>query len=271
MKEHPIDDLFAKKLSNWEPKASPDLWNRIEGKQQTSSREGGWWYWYAAAGVVFVMMVGYMVWQGQNSALQPANETIAKLDVIQEQTQEIQSIVSQDSDRAIIATLDELKNEIPKSKQSPPSVTFLDINPTVEKEEKYVAAIDIPDFKPIQKEGYSPQASETSDKSMPIIVPMPTEIALGLSDEPKVEQSKNRVIVAHILVNEDETKPDGLRSSKFIKVLRQLKNVKEGDTVDWQEVGFNPKNLIARADERLKNKEEKVSKYYQNLKEKTKL
>lgn len=271
MKKHPIDDLFARKLSSWEPKASPDLWNKIAEKQQTSSRKGGWWYWYAAAGVVLVMMAGYLVWQGQSSALQSANTTVAKLDVLREPTQENQRIVEQDSDQAMLATLDDLNNEIPTRRQSPPSVTVLDTNPTVEKEEKYLSVIDIPDLKPIQKEGGATYTSEISEKSMPVIVPVATEMALGMSEESKIVQPQNRVIVAHILVSEDETKPDGLKSSKFIKVLRQLKNVKEGDAVDWEEVGFNPKKLIARADERLKNEEEKVSKYYQNLKEKTKL
>jgi hypothetical protein len=41
--------------------------------------------------------------------------------------------------------------------------------------------------------------------------------------------------------------------------------------VDWEEVGFNPKSLVAKVDDHLRNGEEKVSEKYHNLKEKTKL
>ena len=84
------------------------------------------------------------------------------------------------------------------------------------------------------------------------------------------EPTKTRVIIAHIPTTE-EADQDDQKSSKLLRVLRQLKNAKEGEAVDWDVVGFNPKKLMARADQRLRNEEEKLSKQYQNLKEKTKL
>jgi hypothetical protein len=54
--------------------------------------------------------------------------------------------------------------------------------------------------------------------------------------------------------SEADDKP---RGSRFSRVFRQLKNARAGEKVDWDEVGFNPKDLVARVDDRLRNRDDK--------------
>lgn len=265
MKKHPIDDLFARKLSDWEPKVSPDLWDRIEVTQKKSSRKVVWGYWYAAASLVLVMLTGYLVWKGESETFTPTNETIATRDSGQVTPQRGKSFQIVEPEQVLVAAEAKATNKVVERKV--PTSKVIDLDATAaQKDGEYLATIEIQDLQPVEKEKYSPQTLEKVRDNLPVVVP--PEIALGASEEPK---SNDRVIVAHIPLQESGLQEENVKSSKFIKVLRQLKNAKEGEAVDWNEVGFNPKKLIARADERLRNEEEKVSKYYQNLKEKTKL
>jgi hypothetical protein len=56
------------------------------------------------------------------------------------------------------------------------------------------------------------------------------------------------------------------KSSRFAKVFRQLKNARAGEPVDWQEIGFNPKDVIAKVDGRGRSRDEEGSEKYQNTK-----
>ncbi|MES2797526.1 MAG: hypothetical protein V4683_16275 [Bacteroidota bacterium] len=60
------------------------------------------------------------------------------------------------------------------------------------------------------------------------------------------------------------------KKEKYLsKLFRQLKNAKNGDRVDWKEVGFKPAKILARAENKLKNTKEDLTDSYQEAKSKT--
>lgn len=268
MKKHPVDDLFARKLTDWQPKPSAQLWDRIETRQEKVSRRLGW-YWYAAASVAILLLACYVVWQSEAVEISGSEREVATAEQMKPITQpetlaevspsdKATGLVSKGESREAISP-NQVATQIRKVKISEEALGAKS-NATMGIDEKiHVAAI--------QKEVTAPESliAENAEGTSP----QPTAIQAEIIKETFPNPSTGRVIVAHVEIApqvEDEPK-----SSKFIRVLRQLKNAKQGEAIEWDEVGFNPRKLMAHADERLKNEEEKVSKKYQELKDKTKL
>jgi hypothetical protein len=69
-------------------------------------------------------------------------------------------------------------------------------------------------------------------------------------DGMKLRLENNRVIIAEIQTASVEVeKPiQSTKEKRVRKIFRQLKNLKNGEEVNWEEVGVNPKQLIARVD-----------------------
>lgn len=60
------------------------------------------------------------------------------------------------------------------------------------------------------------------------------------------------------------------KKEKYLsKLFKQLKNAKNGDRVDWKEVGFKPAKILARAENKLKNTKEDLTDSFQVAKSKT--
>ncbi|MPR33793.1 hypothetical protein [Salmonirosea aquatica] len=273
MKKHPVDDLFARKLADWQPSTSPDVWKRIEDRQEKKSRRLIGWHWYAAASLTLLLMVGYVVWQNQSTILPDAGRGLATV----EQPQQPETNTSR-SDRAL------QKSEVPPINSEAEKITtrskveenilnqntraFAKVDPIAQPQrQEPKPVLEDTEVAAIQKKEIGSELLIPDNKAITSL--QPVEARLETTNETLAEQTKGRVIIAHIetdkLVQEDP------KSSKFIRILRQLKNAKEGEAIEWDEVGFNPKKLVARADERLRDEEEKISKKYQELKDKTKL
>ena len=75
----------------------------------------------------------------------------------------------------------------------------------------------------------------------------------------------SRIIVKHPTEIADLDKKEKYLS----KLFKQLKNAKNGDRVDWREVGFKPAKILARAENKLKNTKEDLTDSYQVAKSKT--
>ncbi|TDB63658.1 hypothetical protein [Arundinibacter roseus] len=271
MKKHPVDDLFAKKLDSWERKPSKDLWKRIEARQKTKTRRMAAWYWYAAAGVVLTIAAGYLVWQSEAPSQMDTSNTLAKQEIILPKSEPRESLAVLPEKKPELEAKQELVSDATGKHMSQLPVNSGDSQTEIKQnlDSEPVEAVEIQvatTTKPLEVATEPPMTEKPSIASL-----QPTTDGTSKEnlENPEIGTPK-RVVIARVQtempVNEDEAK-----SSKFIRILKQLKNAKEGESVDWKEVGVNPRKMIARADARLKNEEEKVSKYYQNLKEKANL
>lgn len=273
MKKHQVDDLFARKLRDWQPKPSADLWKQIEDRQEGKIRRLAGWYWYAAASVA-LMMVSYVVWISRSEVLPGTNREFAVVDQIRESKVDTAGNgASIANGRGALANSGIQENEnrvlpqgmkVPRQSEQATAGKEYVVQPGVLEAEPVLDRLEVA---AIQKIETAPESLVPDVKSK--IVVHPLEVHPEITNESLVAQAEGRVIIAHIETS--EVGQEDHRSSKFIRILRQLKNAKQGEAIEWDEVGFNPKKLMARADERLRNEEEKVSKRYQELKDKTNL
>lgn len=286
MKKHPVDDLFKRKLEGLERTPSENAWLKIQEKQSARSRTAKSrpvvWGWYAAAGVAAAVMGGYLVWQNQQvnspggiqpqqtiAAAKPAQKDPAVSPVENLNAPVEQLAVAEKKGNAVV------ENAAKRLKQAynTPEIT----QTQVAKIEDTQTPIAQPE--PVQN---APVVALNEKLSVPVntiqpeplkspvaqdIKTLPDEPAVSRVSKPEPEPTRTIVAVVETGTNETEEKP---RNTRFARVFRQLKNARAGEKVDWDEVGFNPKNLVARVDDRLRNKDERSSEK-DHPKDKTKL
>jgi hypothetical protein len=267
MRKHPVDDLFKRKLSDIEKKPSSAAWEKIQAKTKKERRLAGW-VWYAAASVAVVLIAGYIVWNAERTNI----ETIDKKEIaVVSQPSEHVNEIEKDSVQNIEIEAGEMSGsakELASNGDKPKREGPISINKSAKSE-----ATDQLDARKIEPETLATINIERKEEIIPEmpsveITPKTEEVILAKVNPVSTEPTRTIVVAVQTNDQDSEDKP---KSSKFSKVFRQLKNARAGERVDWEEVGFNPKSLVAKVDDRFRNGEEKVSEKYHNLKDKTKL
>jgi len=277
MKKHPIDDLFKGKLSDVEKQPSADAWSRIQKEQTNTGQRFVGWIWYAAASVVIAVMTGYGVWYGQhkNSENFDSENTLAT--------------VKNKSSTKLTISVDSLKPDNSSIKEEIETTIAVvgknEFTPEASKSDKPVSADKVVLKAGLQNkiEVRNADIEELAGKSFEVNpINPPKSIASSVQLEIEKEIAPKQALASieekqeshTIVVNIDETESDSNeknKSSRFTKVFRQLKNVRAGEPVDWKDVGFNPRTIVAKVDGRIRDKEEVISEKYQNIKGRTKL
>ena len=264
-----IDILFARKISNLEKTPSPGLWQRIEQGQKKETRRLGSWLWYAAASVTVLLTAGYFVWQNQSLRFEPKGRMAQTEQVINPKEEKLDSHAWRPGETKDLASVQETKpaksNNQSRSMRVETLATIIKAAAPTQQETEQIPILGGIEIAKVEKATVNPEqllAKTEEAKSLQTVdVQVPGTLLAALSQK--------RVIVAHVEMETfDKENPE---PPKFIRIMRQLKNAKQGDEVEWDKLGFNPKRILARADERLRNGEEKISDKYQELKNKTKL
>lgn len=266
MKKHPVDDLFKKRLTSLEKQPSELAWERIQQGQKTKSRRIAVWVWYAAASVSLALISGYVVWQNETeNSGKLANQTeMAKVEKITPKTGLTENL---ESDKNLAQA--GVKTEV----LSDPSSVELVQNSKLPKVQKIREVGKERQYKETQPGSLKTNNSDIiqvsvirSAKSEEIrtnkIDLQQSVVAEKINSKPvelaQVEEKKaDRTIVVEVEEPKNEFKDK--KPSRLARVFRQLKNVREAEPVDWDDVGFNPKNILARVDDRPNTNDEKVS------------
>jgi len=268
-KPNKIDDLFAHKLSNLERTPSPDLWQRIEQGQKKESHRLGGWYWYAAASVAILLLAGYMMWQSGGQKIGPQGQMARTEQVIKPKEGKPDSpALEMNEKEALVSTGKTESSESSDQHKLVQKATFTAVEKAVgliQPDSRRTPILEDIKIAQVEKPKTNPEQLIAKTNEVEPLQPVegqaPGTVLTALPQK--------RIVVAHVeMENLDKENP---APSKFIRVMRQLKNAKQGDEVEWDELGFNPKRILARADERLRNGEDKISDKYQELKNKTKL
>lgn len=277
MKKHPTDKFFAEKLKEVEIKPRPEAWDKLQMRMQAKQRRiGGWWQqgpWLAAAGVSLVLVAGWVVWSlNQSPDLTVAHKEVHKSMPPQEQTQTIplgeSNKISSSTDTDAIAALAEtskktidkgvekrkIKSVIPQkdSRLSQPRVlesSELQSSQEVASNENKTPERENVNLAPTKVE----QPQSIAQNSPTVNQPVTKTVVLQL---PELKQSL--VASAQVESNVEKQKSDNedfgenllnkpRKSTRMAKVWQQLKNAKNGEKVDWEEVGFNPNKVLAKA------------------------
>jgi hypothetical protein len=268
MKKHPVDELFRKRLVALEKSPSDNAWRIIQEKNESREKPAGW-IWYAAAVFLVLLIAGYAGWDGSFSSersviaiSKPQSSKNAEKPVMPEteitkQENVAQGITKQKMLERILADINEKKQNEPKQVGQVASeaennaevgvITSIKIEETLEK---------------------LPVAEPRALVNLPSLPKTEIESNTTSSEMEGQEPAITIIVAVEATEDDDVVKP---KSSKFSRVFRQLKNARAGERVDWDEVGFNPRSLVARVDDRLRAKDDKISEKEQTPKDRRKL
>ncbi len=239
MNKHPVDDLFREKLSAFEKKPSSDAWNRISLGQSKRNTKLAGWIWYAAASVTLALIAGYSVWQQETA---PTSEI-----AVVEKKQPI--IIPQDNAKAVSEAQ---KNTIVVSEggksilRTSSEIGVAIAKPDDSKEDQAFAMVEDPATEPVENNQLAIPEIKAQDQ---------VELTQNVANETRetaLPELKNadRIIIVNVTSGDDSL--DQPKLSRFTRVFRQLKNARAGERVNWDEVGFNPKSVLARVDSKRK-------------------
>ncbi|MCF0057704.1 hypothetical protein [Dyadobacter sp. CY356] len=264
MKKHPVDDLFKKRLNSLEKQPSELAWERIQQGQKNKSRRIAAWVWYAAASVSMALISGYAVWQNQSeNSGKPSNQTemamVEKtipetgLPEIPEAGKTNKTIARADKEGEVLLNKSSVKvvqnSKLPADRKIREVVRKAQDQEIKEIREKDADIIQVTVIKTTK-----PEETKT-DIQQPVLSEKVNTKSVEVA---QVEDKKaDRTIVVEIEEPKNEFKDK--KPSRLARVFRQLKNVREAEPVDWDDVGFNPKNILARVDDRPNTNDEKVS------------
>lgn len=244
MKKHPVDDRFARKLGEWSVTPSAEAWERI--RQAQDKRKPLWQrkhLWFAAACSLLTFQTAYWIWSSYERQVVSEGNKLTSVRRLEKglNSGRLDSSESRLGDD-FLPGLEALKVQKPplleNSVQSPANAAA-----------EMIA---------MEKEGSLPLVEvkeDTTRREMEDLLVHEQEIAPDLPEKELAEvkpsppvnsKEPDRVVIVHVAPREEEMKP-----SRFQRVLRQLKNAKQGEPVEWSELGLNPKKLFVKADGRM--------------------
>lgn len=247
-----IDKFFAEKLQQYERQPRAAAWEKLQTRleKQESKVIPLWWKFASAASVALLLASGvYWLNTPRNAvddrfaSVENRNpKVITEKDFVEEikPSKEKQNLASiQDNERVRLETV--------ASKQYENAIVSKRIK--LEKEQtnsndEMILSKNItpePISKPVLESNTIVLVVENTQKTT--VKPEKETIVLNL-----IETQSEAVAEATVL---DESA--NRKQSKFNKIWQQLKRAKNGENVDWKEVGFKPQKLLARADAKIEN------------------
>ncbi len=279
MKKHPVDRRFAKALRQHEKAPRPEAWQRLgvnlgQVEEAPTRRLLPFWYVGVAASVAVLLLAGYLWWRPTppNAVFQPqvakvnppkpnptpdAKKSPEKPMVMESQ---LPASLPQLAQREPVNAAHEQRrtSQPTVAERTPQTVKLPASTPS--------APVEVAVAEP-RREPIPPLATEVP--ALPTVrtnVPTATLVA----EMAKPAQTVLIVRLTDPLADEAasaETKPR--KRNRMSRIFNQLVNAKNNERVDWNEVGFNPNRLLARAEEKVERGTQKVAETYQTVKEKT--
>lgn len=264
--QHPIDRLFAEKLKGAEQAPRPQAWAKLESQLggQRRKRIGTWWF-AAAASVAVVVLAGWWAFRDNTPAAQLAGQTIkngALKPPKSPTTQDFAQLnkvngtstkVAQKAVKTDLATPQSIRvgtkppqNPTPQVHQP---VLEKSLAPQLAQQPTLDNKLPTPPTTKIDEE-------KTSDKpqvqTLPVVAAAETKptTALPLEGNTTIVMNMNESLVRNAFKETITDTAKAKKASKLVRLFKQLKNAKDGEKVDWKEVGFDPTKLLARADEK---------------------
>jgi len=262
MKKHPIDDLFSRKLHGAEIAPREEAYQKLQARMQAKQRRiGGWWQqgpWLAAAGVCLFLGAGWVLWKNNT----PQNLTTAQ--IISQQTPVTATTpeqVARTTEKISVENKANLKRNAeakelkiakiqrvePKNSNLKQAEIKADFQEQVAKvmEETAIKNQSLSltnEESKVVAQANMPSVKDTKPRAKTVFLQLPSiKETLVVA----TEQNGNTTNIEEVEIHEDLiNKPR--KSSRMAKVWQQLKNAKNGEKVDWEEVGINSK-LLAKA------------------------
>lgn len=273
MKKHPVDDLFSRKLRDAEITPREEAYQKLQQRMQSKQRRLGWWQqgpWLAAAGVSLLLVAGWVVWSNYNqeaaltAEVTPKTESItkqksvqlAKSKAVEEKSTDKKEIVNQQisPERQVAANesvkaiqkSSKLESSLPVLKSEVKQVAQVPEPTKNDKTQEIIIAQESP--KVVAQTTITNAESKPTEKTVVLQLPELQQSLIATNEKGIVEKETSTASAESTNPKFDENILNQPRkSTRMAKVWKQLKNAKNGEKVDWDEVGFNPNKLLAKA------------------------
>jgi hypothetical protein len=245
-----IDKIFSEGLYKYERQPRPQAWEKLEVRlhKPKSKVLPIWWKYASAASVALLLGIGGYWFSNQKTNSMEEEVAIIKKTVSEREKPSINQLNEGT----------ELSSNIPNYFPNKSNSNFknrCNLRPEIiiDEERKIVR----------EKIEYPFESQEIKQiAKIPIIESNKTEeqntIVLVL------ENTKPKVEAETIVLNMVETKPDVVsqldsndgvikKETRLSKIWQQLKRAKNGENVNWSEVGIKPQKMLARADAKIEN------------------
>jgi hypothetical protein len=237
-----IDKIFSEGLYKYERQPRPQAWGKLEAKLQKPKSKvlPIWWKYASAASVALLLGIGgYWI---SNQKVNSIEEIAVsqKAVIIKKPTQ----IIEKEVINQVVKVEGNLsKKTRSKSVQNREMVENKQFAPL-----PFQQIIKIEEIKQIAKIP-TIESKKTEEQNTIVLV---------------LENTKPKVEEETIVLNMVETKPEVVAQSdlndgeikketRLSKIWQQLKRAKNGENVNWSEVGIKPQKMLARADAKIEN------------------
>lgn len=279
MKKHPVDRRFAQALRQHEKAPRPEAWQRLgaslcQVEEAPTRRLLPFWYVGVAASVAVLLLAGYLWWRPITPDAAPSR-SVAKINPPKFNP-------TSDSEKGLekpAVTENQLPNSLPRLAQQEPGNAPREQRRKTQPNpvERKIQSVELPAPTPnapvevaVAEPRREPTSSPATEVSTLPTVTTNAPTATLVAETAKPTQTVLIVKLTDPLADEAasaESKPR--KRNRMGRIFSQLVNAKNGERVDWNEVGFNPNRLLARAEEKVERGTQKVTETYQSVKEKT--
>lgn len=263
MEKPNIDKLFNERLQNYERKPRPEAWDKLQARLQQNETPivPLWWKVARAASVVFLLgTAGYLVWE---TTTNPEVEG-SSVTVVNSHPKAKEDKPTQPNKSTVLEKATKVENSVEESvAQTKPLLN----NRTKQNAHNNTIKEHFDKLIEVTK---NPQEPVLAQKETPQSLPKATNNTIVLVVEASSEQVAPKVTETIVLsmveapVNTGTERPGWVeeasnrKTSKLGKLWNQLKRAKNGEGVDWNELGVKPQKVLARADAKLENTRETI-------------
>ena len=233
-----IDKIFNESLQNYERQPRTEAWEKLQAKleKKDSKIVPLWWKYASAASVaLFLGLGGY--WFTSQKEVQTEVVAVSEIPVLKKEVKK--EIELQKNELVKITNDNKIKNRIGCNLQ-----TQIVID---KPKEIVIEPIEYP------KDDIKIIAQTTKIENKPIVEENTIVLVLE-NTKPKKEEE---TIVLNFVDTKMETVAQNIepekKQSRVGKIWEQLKRAKNGESVNWNEVGVKPQKVLARADAKIEN------------------
>ncbi|MDI9874753.1 hypothetical protein [Flectobacillus rivi] len=263
MEKHNIDKLFDERLQNYERKPRPEAWDKLQAKLQQNETKivPLWWKVARAASVVLLLgTAGYLVWETTTNPEVEGSNVAAANSLPKTKEDKL----AQPNRSIVLEKTGNGENKIEESlAQAKPRLNKINKQTTHKSSVKE-------HFDKLMEVAKNTQEPVLAQKETPLPLPKATNNTIVLVMEPTPEQTTPKSAETIVLSMVEAPEGPGTerpgwveeasnrKTSKLGKLWQQLKRAKNGEGVDWNELGVKPQKVLARADAKLENTKESI-------------
>jgi hypothetical protein len=270
-----IDKIFAEKLDNHEITPREQAWEKLQNKlnqNKDSKKAIPLWRRHAiAASVATILMVGiksYFSKEVKQIENQPIEITSNGKRSSASSPNKFIEPISKAPTIKLIVQKEQAKGQKVKNSE------LIGYNKMPEKE---LISANFEAQDPSVLKGFENQISQINPDE--IIVEKSIETVQNIKDIQSNNQEKpEELTILFTVANFENTKiienqavnnMENEKKKYLPKLFKQLLNAKNGDKVNWNELGFKPSKILARAENKFKSTKKEIDDSYQTVKNKT--